>query len=621
MSQTDSSQPMSDALRAFGQRWKQLFLTDVICKVIAFVLLTPLLALTLRGLLAVAGRTVLCDVDIAYFLLGPLGWLTLIVAGAFWVAIVALQQASLLGILVAATKSKHLGAIAALRFAFANAWAVLRVAARIVAWTLLAVAPFLALAAIIYATLLTQYDINYYLKERPPVFLVAVSLGAVILLAVLAILLCLVTKWFFALPLVLFEGAEGRDALRISSERSRSHRWVILGWLVGWVLASAVLSAIGTGMVALLGRLIIPSLADSLRLLAFGLGGVVLIGTLINLLVNLLSTTVFAALLCHLYLDRGRDPSAGKLPVSSDDMAPFDARIPITPKRLLAGGIIGVLIAALIGAVTLRSVQLDDDVLVMAHRGSSKAAPENTLAAIRRAIEDGADFVEIDVQETADGEVVVFHDSDFMKLAGVDLKIWDATTEQLQEIDIGGRFGKEFNEERVPTLAQVLELCKGKIGVNIELKYYGHDKQLEQRVAEIVDELGMENEVKAMSLKAEAVRKMKTLRPKWPVGQLLSVTVGDMKKIDGDFLAVNASFVDRALVERAHKNGKEVYAWTVNDAPSMSTLISRGVDGLLTDKPALARSVLQQRAAMSPAERLLLELAEPLGLAPKFTDQ
>ena len=78
-----------------------------------------------------------------------------------------------------------------------------------------------------------------------------------------------------------------------------------------------------------------------------------------------------------------------------------------------------------------------------------RQAPENTLASIRQAIKDGADWIEIDVQETLDGEVVVIHDSDFMKLAGVDLRVWDGTLEQLREIDVGSWFGPEFSTERV----------------------------------------------------------------------------------------------------------------------------------------------------------------------------
>ncbi|MCH5377203.1 MAG: glycerophosphodiester phosphodiesterase, partial [Planctomycetes bacterium] len=113
----------------------------------------------------------------------------------------------------------------------------------------------------------------------------------------------------------------------------------------------------------------------------------------------------------------------------------------------------------------------------------------------------------------------------------------------------------------------------------------------------------------------------KSIRPDWRVGLLMSVAAGGMKNIEADFLAVNAGFAHRGLIRNAHDHKKEVYVWTVNDAPTMSTMISRGVDGLLTDKPALARSVLEQRREMSVPERLLLELAGTLGAAPDIGEQ
>jgi glycerophosphoryl diester phosphodiesterase len=205
-----------------------------------------------------------------------------------------------------------------------------------------------------------------------------------------------------------------------------------------------------------------------------------------------------------------------------------------------------------------------------------------------------------------------------MKLAGRDLKIWDATMEDLKEIDIGSWFDPRFQDQRVPTLAEVLDECKGKIRVNIELKYYGHDVQLEQRVADIVQSRGMASQVMAMSLKRDGVKKMKSIEPDWKVGLLMSVSAGDLNKIEADFLAVNVGFTSRRLVRRAHEQGREVFVWTVNDAPTMSTMIGRGVDGLLTDKPALARTVLEQRAQMSAPERLLLQLAGILGATPEL---
>jgi glycerophosphoryl diester phosphodiesterase len=152
------------------------------------------------------------------------------------------------------------------------------------------------------------------------------------------------------------------------------------------------------------------------------------------------------------------------------------------------------------------------------------------------------------------------------------------------------------------------------VGVNIELKDYGHGQRLEERVAGIVEACGMEREVILMSLKPAVVSRMKALRPNWTVGLLMSLAVGDVKQLQADFLAVNAQFVSRGFVDRAHRAGKQVYAWTTNDPVSISQMVSRGVDGVITDYPDLARSVLKQRNELSPVERILLELAAVLGV-------
>jgi len=355
--------------------------------------------------------------------------------------------------------------------------------------------------------------------------------------------------------------------------------------------------------------------------LTAAVGLVLTISALVNLAVNLLSTTAFAAVLFNLYRHRAApddlDWSRLNLGREKNDRERFE----LTRRRLLAIAIAGVVVAITVGTVAITSVRMEDNAQITAHRGSSAVAPENTMAAVRQAIEDGADWVEIDVQETADGQVVVFHDSDFMRLSGVNLNIWDATMDDLRALDIGSWFGPEFGAERVPTLADVLDACRGKAGVNIELKYYGHDKMLEERVADIVDSHDMASQIVVMSLKADAVTKMKSLRPDWQVGLLMSVSAGNLQNIDADFLAVNASFASRRFIQSAHAINRQVHVWTVNDAPTMSVMIGRGVDRLITDHPALARRVIEERANMSAPERLLLELASMFGVTPQIGQQ
>ncbi len=604
----------------FRHRWKQLFLTDIVYKVIAFILLTPLVASLFHIFMMVSGDAILADQDVVYFFLRPLGLLCLVTVAAVWLGIVALELATLMAIL-AAGADQHVGLLEAHRFASLSAWRVGQVTIRLIARTLLVLAPFLAVAAAVYWMLLTQYDINYYLKEKPPAFMIAVGIGTVLGVAAVATLLRLFTGWFFALPLVLFEDVRPDEALGISRQRAKGHRRVLLMWIVGWFLATTLVSALATALVIEVGKFFVPRATGSFELLTVAVGASLLVWTVVNLAVNLLSTTTFASLYFYLYRGLGSDgplnASGLRIAAANGNRSAFQ----ITKKRLLAAGIVGTLVAMATGLVAMQSVRPVDDVKIMAHRGSSKAAPENTMAAVRQAIADGADWVEIDVQETADGEIVVFHDSDFMKLAGVDLKIWDATLADLKDIDIGSWFDANFESERVPTLAQVLDECRGKIGVNIELKYYGHDDQLEQRVVDIVESHKMTEDVVFMSLKIDAVKKMKSIRPQWKTGLLMSVAAGALNRIDADFLAVNASFVDRGFIREAHDGGKEVYVWTVNDAITMSTMIGRGVDGLITDEPARARSVLQQRATMSAPQRLLVELAQHFGVSQQISEQ
>ena len=609
------------AAEDFRRSWKELALTDIAYKVIAFIALTPLMGMLVRVMVWMSGKSVLADQDILFFFLGPAGWVCFVFVGGLWLGIVALEQAALMGILMAAQEGERLGVIRALRFAVTVARPVILVTARLLAFTLLLVLPFVAVIGLIYVALLGDHDINFYLNQKPPVFWVALGLAGVTLAALVAMLLRLFSGWLFALPLVLFEDVDASVALRTSRDRSTGRRLTLLLWIAGWALATIVLSAIASSLVVYVARLLVPLAVGSLWLLLTAIGVTLLVWSIVNLAVNLLSTTSFAAMLFNLYREiccRGSiNSSRLRIEASSGSIVGFR----ITPGRLIVAGVAGAVIAVTIGVVMIGTIQAEDKTQITAHRGSSAAAPENTMAAVKQAIEDGADWVEIDVQETADGEVVVFHDSDFMKLAGLDLKIWDATIEDLEQIDIGSWFAPEYKDERVPALSEVLDECKGKVGVNIELKYYGHDKKLEQRVARIVEQHGMTSEVVIMSLKVDAVEKMKSMRPGWKVGLLMSVAAGDLEDIDVDFLAVNAGFVSRRFIGAAHDLDREVFVWTVNDAASMSAMMSRGVDSIITDKPALARSVLEQRARLNVSQRLLLELAGILGVSPQIGEQ
>ena len=147
-----------------------------------------------------------------------------------------------------------------------------------------------------------------------------------------------------------------------------------------------------------------------------------------------------------------------------------------------------------------------------------------------------------------------------------------------------------------------------------ELKYHGHDKALEERVAQVVEETAMVDQIEVMSLKYEGVQKMKALRPDWNVGLLLTAAIGDVWELETDFLALNAAMATPSLIASSHAAGKPVYVWTINDAIGMTRMIDLGVDGLITDEPELAREVLAQITHLNPVERFVLSLSDVMGI-------
>jgi glycerophosphoryl diester phosphodiesterase len=476
---------------------------------------------------------------------------------------------------------------------------------------LLLTLPFLAASAAIAWFLLTDYDINYYLAEQPTEFWIAAVMIGLLLLMMLSILVSRLLAWSMALPLVLFAGVAPVRSFAESEHFTAGHKRRLIKVLVLWVLLALILGAVVLGVIQQLGAWIVPGFFDSIDWLVPVLGGFVALWMLGNFVVTVFTTGSLAYLLVTFYEQHG----------SSEQIASLKAIARQQPARgfRLSAPLLGLLLAGttvsaiVVGNWLLDGIQIKDTVTVVAHRGAAGKAPENTLASIRQAIADRTDWVEIDVQESADGEVVVIHDSDFMKLANVDLKVWDGTLAQLRDIDIGSWFDPQFATERVPTLVEVLEAAKGKARVVIELKYYGHDQQLEQRVVDIVEQTGMTDQVAIMSLKYEGIQKIRALRPDWTIGLLSAKAIGNLASLDVDFLAVASGMATPGFIRRSHDQGKQVFVWTINDTVSLSRMMSLGVDGVITDEPALAREVMAERADLNPAERLLMHTAVLFG--------
>lgn len=242
------------------------------------------------------------------------------------------------------------------------------------------------------------------------------------------------------------------------------------------------------------------------------------------------------------------------------------------------------------------NVAIFHETKVMAHRGASTEAPENTMAAFQKAIDDMADYIELDVQLTNNGEVIVMHDSNAYRTTGVDANIVNMTYKEVKTLDAGSWFSDEYVGENVPSLKEVIELTQGKIKLNIELKPADNDTALAKNTVRLIEKYNMVNDCVITSFSESALKAVKTYNQEIKVGYILSAAYGDfydMKNVD--FFSVNAAFLSKRTIDAIHNSGKRVYAWTVNNKESIKNLTNKGVDGIITDNPVLARETIYSR--------------------------
>lgn len=237
------------------------------------------------------------------------------------------------------------------------------------------------------------------------------------------------------------------------------------------------------------------------------------------------------------------------------------------------------------------------NILVTAHRGASAIAPENTMASVIKAVELKADFIEIDVQETKDGKIVLLHDVSLKRTAGVKKNIASINFDELKSYEVGKWFDDSYFGEHIPSLEEVIESVKGKAKLNIELKSSRFQFRLAERVLEIVKSLDFINDCIVTSFDFVLINKIKILCPELKAGYIVSLfsRFMDFNLPDVDLIAVHKKLATKSFIEKITALGKEIYVWTVDDENEMNRFINLNVDGIITNDPAKLIYVLNNQ--------------------------
>ena len=230
---------------------------------------------------------------------------------------------------------------------------------------------------------------------------------------------------------------------------------------------------------------------------------------------------------------------------------------------------------------------------IVAHRGDSVNAPENTRPAFELALLEQADWVELDVFRTKDGVIVISHDDDLSRTAGKKLFIHDLTFEEFMQLDVGKRFSDKFEGLRPSTLDEILKLYKDKMKVQIEIKYNEYMEGIEEGVLKVINDNGMHDQVIITSLSDIPLRRLKELDPTIITTYSMYIAWSHIEDIPfADYYTVEENNVDEEMVDYVHAKGGKLFAWTVNSEDNVQFLVDCGVDGILTDNPNMLRKAL-----------------------------
>ncbi len=571
---------------------------------IFMVSLVPASGWLLNRLVASSGQYAVSDNDLIAFFLSPPGLFFLILSLGFVLAFWFAEQVGLLIISVNAVFQKKISVSHVLWEQIKHLPALIRLGLLQAAVYLVASIPFVLGIGLTYLWLLREWDLYYYLNVKPLSWWIAVTIAGTFLATYLLLAAWLYIRWLFSIPFLVFENATPTGALRKSWQQARGRFWeLVLPLAICWaiVIISFLVMALLVRTAA--AQLLEPSELTLKFVVPVVVGTLTLIAVL-DAIWFIIGKTMHVLLIAVYYSEMIEANQKPRAPVPVAGILS-----PTGVKRIgwLIAGIV-LIMGVATGTAFIQGFNIKSAVEITGHRGSKLKAPENTLSALRQAIAEGADYAEIDVQTTADGIVVLLHDADLMRVASVNRRLRDINYSDLKDIDVGSWFMPEFSGERIPTLQEAIDLARGHIKLNIELKFNWPDPTLSQKVGDIIQQNGFISECVVSSLNFQALTEIKQAFPRLKTGFIVLQAVGNLSKMEVDFLSISASRVTPRLVRDVHRRGDKVHVWTVNDLNNVISMIEMGVDNIITDYPQKLRRFLEAWNSLSDSEKIVLML-------------
>ncbi|EON94112.1 glycerophosphoryl diester phosphodiesterase [Marinobacter lipolyticus SM19] len=593
---------ITSTLKILHTRRRALLTFHLFFSGLAMAAITPAITWALASLRPVTGRAAISTGGMIEYLTSPGGVVWVLVTLNLTVLVIMLQQAGMTLIAASPPYRHYQTAMGALWGTARRCVALIQLTVIQVFTHLLIALPFLAATGLAWAWLTSSYD-PYLLREELPLELWWFAVCATV--SMLGLITCngaLYLRWILVVPCLMLRSQRPVEALRESTRLTRGHKGHATGVLASGLTAVILLPILVTLAFDQIASLLLTILPDRTGILVpaifLFIAGYILIG----IAVTFFGTAAYGAFIVSLYYRAtGRSP---RMPEPSLSYTPPGNA---GPKAWIAEALV-VILALGQAWFVVDSLDQREQVTITAHRGSAFKAPENTLSAIEQAIRDGADYIEVDVQITADGVPVLWHDSDMSRIFGQRERISEVAFEDIRNRDAGSWFNTDFAGERIATLSQAVETVRGRAGLFVDLKPDRNTPNLTRAVVELLQSMNFVDGTVIAAADWTTLREVERLEPGLKTALLAQFVVGPLWEDNYDILGLRSNRATPAAVARAHRDDNELHVWTVNRRAAMSKFVDMGVDNIITDRPDVLSELLQERASLSNAELLATKL-------------
>ena len=585
---------MKNTFRLITYNFKTLLAFELLYKLLVSIVLTPFSVFLFNSTMKITGYNYLTLENLPSFLMNPLTILLLLLIGIFLYLITIFDITTMIVIFDESYHKYHINLVDSIKISLHKLKNVIRPRNILLIFVVLILIPFLNIG---FSTgVISSIKIPEFIMDYIDSNLLLVMLYS----AVYVFLVLLVFRWIFVFNYIVLEEKTFRQARKSSinlvySKKTKCMLRIFSYQLIIYIiyLIMIVLAVAGVYFVCKL-------IGTHLLIKSFVLTILAIIISIIALITIILSNATTFAIISGSYYRYKEVLGEEIKPINYESIIKPKKKTPFKFKALLFLVIMSVISSLSLGIylVITGKINLNIEYVrnmeITAHRGASAYYPENTMSAFIGAKELGADWIELDVQQTKDQKIVVSHDTNLKRVTGVDKNIIDMTYDEISKLDAGSFFSEEYKDERIPLLSEVLDYAsKNNIRLNIELKPTGQEKDFEKDVIDLINEYHFSERCVVTSQVYDVLKNVKEYDSSIKTVYVMSFAKGDILQLEyADAYSIEASSINKTLVKNVHNSGKEIYAWTVNKETSIIKMIDMNVDNIITDDIELGKELL-----------------------------